>query len=197
MNNTRKSDVQRDGPSGAEDSFTKLNPVLMMRNPVMFVVEAGTLVVLLMTLFPSYFGTEGNTGFNVTVFVILLLTLLFANFAEALAEGRGKAQADSLKQSKQEMTAHKVMENGGVQSVPSTDLRKGDIVIVTQGEMIPGTGSHCRALRPLTNRRLPASPPPSLKKRAAISARSPGTRVVSDTIRVRITSDPGNRLSTG
>ena len=95
------------------DSFTKLNPVLMMRNPVMFVVEAGTLVVLLMTLFPSYFGTEGNTGFNVTVFVILLLTLLFANFAEALAEGRGKAQADSLKQSKQEMTAHKVMENGG------------------------------------------------------------------------------------
>lgn len=101
-----------------KDSFTKLNPVLMMRNPVMFVVEAGTLVVLLMTLFPSYFGTEGSIGFNVTVFVILLLTALFANFAEALAEGRGKAQADSLKQSKQEMTAHKVMENGGYNPCP-------------------------------------------------------------------------------
>ena len=75
--------------------------------------------------------------------------------------------------------------------MPSTDLRKGDIVIVTQGEMIPGDGKSLRALRPLTNRRLPASPPPSLKKPAAISARSPGTRVVSDTIRVRITSDPG------
>lgn len=123
-----------------KESFTKLNPVLMMRNPVMFVVEAGTLVVLLMTIFPSYFGTEGSIGFNLTVFVILLFTLLFANFAEALAEGRGKAQADSLKQSKQEMTARKVMENGGVQSVSSTALRKGDIVMVAQGEMIPGDG---------------------------------------------------------
>lgn len=82
------------------DSFIKLNPVVMMKNPVMFVVEAGTFVVLLMTLFPGYFGTEGRVGFNLAVFLILLFTVLFANFAEALAEGRGKAQADTLKKTK-------------------------------------------------------------------------------------------------
>lgn len=80
-----------------KDSFIKLNPMIMMKNPVMFVVEIGTLVVLLMLLFPGYFGTGKEMGFNLAVFVILLFTLLFANFAEALAEGRGKAQAASLK----------------------------------------------------------------------------------------------------
>ena len=72
-------------------SFLKLNPMGMMKNPVMFVVEVGTIIVLLMTVFPGYFGTEDDIGFNLTVFLILLFTLLFANFAEALAEGRGKA----------------------------------------------------------------------------------------------------------
>lgn len=193
MNNTRKKAMSKEMVRQAlRDSFTKLNPVLMMRNPVMFVVEAGTLVVLLMTLFPSYFGTEGNTGFNVTVFVILLLTLLFANFAEALAEGRGKAQADSLKQSKQEMTAHKVMENGGVQSVPSTDLRKGDIVIVTQGEMIPGDGEVIAGLASVDESAITGESAPVIKEAGGdFSSVTGGTRVVSDTIRVRITSDPG------
>ncbi len=83
--------------NAVKESFVKLNPVVMMKNPVMFVVEVGTLVVLLMTVLPGYFGTENSLGFNFTVFVILLFTVLFANFAEALAEGRGKAQADSLK----------------------------------------------------------------------------------------------------
>ncbi|MCT1399887.1 potassium-transporting ATPase subunit KdpB [Paenibacillus sp. p3-SID867] len=193
MNNTRKKAMSKEMVRQAlRDSFTKLNPVLMMRNPVMFVVEAGTLVVLLMTLFPSYFGTEGNTGFNVIVFVILLLTLLFANFAEALAEGRGKAQADSLKQSKQEMTAHKVMENGGVQSVPSTDLRKGDIVIVTQGEMIPGDGEVIAGLASVDESAITGESAPVIKEAGGdFSSVTGGTRVVSDTIRVRITSDPG------
>ncbi|MBX4151299.1 potassium-transporting ATPase subunit KdpB [Paenibacillus lautus] len=193
MNNTRKKAMSQEMVRQAlKDSFTKLNPVLMMRNPVMFVVEAGTLVVLLMTLFPSYFGTEGSIGFNVAVFVILLLTLLFANFAEALAEGRGKAQADSLKQSKQEMTAHKVMENGGVQSVPSTDLRKGDIVIVTQGEMIPGDGEVIAGLASVDESAITGESAPVIKEAGGdFSSVTGGTRVVSDTIRVRITSDPG------
>lgn len=193
MNNTRKKAMSQEMVRQAlKDSFTKLNPVLMMRNPVMFVVEAGTLVVLLMTLFPSYFGTEGSIGFNVAVFVILLLTLLFANFAEALAEGRGKAQADSLKQSKQEMTAHKVMENGGVQSVPSTDLRKGDIVIVTQGEMIPGDGEVIAGLASVDESAITGESAPVIKEAGGdFSSVTGGTRVVSDMIRVRITSDPG------
>lgn len=79
------------------DSFVKLNPVTMMKNPVMFVVEVGTVIVLLMTIFPNYFNSQERIGFNITVFFILLFTLLFANFAEAIAEGRGKAQANSLK----------------------------------------------------------------------------------------------------
>ncbi|EGG31256.1 potassium-transporting ATPase subunit KdpB [Paenibacillus sp. HGF5] len=193
MNNTRKRAMSQEMVRQAlKDSFTKLNPVLMMRNPVMFVVEAGTLVVLLMTIFPSYFGTEGSSGFNLTVFVILLFTLLFANFAEALAEGRGKAQADSLKQSKQEMTARKVMENGGGQSVPSTDLRKGDIVIVAQGEMIPGDGEVIAGLASVDESAITGESAPVIKEAGGdFSSVTGGTRVVSDTIRIRITSDPG------
>ncbi|WP_456289011.1 potassium-transporting ATPase subunit KdpB [Paenibacillus sp. AK002] len=193
MNNTRKRAMSQEMVRQAlKDSFTKLNPVLMMRNPVMFVVEAGTLVVLLMTIFPSYFGTEGSSRFNLTVFVILLFTLLFANFAEALAEGRGKAQADSLKQSKQEMTARKVMENGGVQSVPSTDLRKGDIVIVAQGEMIPGDGEVIAGLASVDESAITGESAPVIKEAGGdFSSVTGGTRVVSDTIRIRITSDPG------
>jgi len=193
MNNTRKKAMSQEMVRQAlKDSFTKLNPVLMMRNPVMFVVEAGTLVVLLMTVFPSYFGTEGSIGFNLAVFVILLFTLLFANFAEALAEGRGKAQADSLKQSKQEMTARKVMENGGAQSVPSTALRKGDIVIVAQGEMIPGDGEVIAGLASVDESAITGESAPVIKEAGGdFSSVTGGTRVVSDTIRIRITSDPG------
>ncbi|MNT79505.1 Potassium-transporting ATPase B chain [compost metagenome] len=77
-----------------KDSFIKLNPMTLVKNPVMFVVEIGTIIVLLMVLFPGYFGAEESVGFNISVFFILLFTVLFANFAEALAEGRGKAQAD-------------------------------------------------------------------------------------------------------
>lgn len=83
--------------SAAKDSLVKLNPVTLMKNPVMFVVEVGTVIVLLMVLAPGYFNAEHAIGFNIAVFFILLFTVLFANFAEALAEGRGKAQADSLK----------------------------------------------------------------------------------------------------
>ncbi|ANY73326.1 potassium-transporting ATPase subunit B [Paenibacillus ihbetae] len=175
-----------------KDSVVKLNPVLMLKNPVMFVVEAGTIVVLLMTLFPSYFGTESSIGFNLTVFLILLFTLLFANFAEAMAEGRGKAQADSLKQSKKEMTANKVTEGGGVTAVPSTELRKGDIVIVSQGEMIPGDGEVIAGLASVDESAITGESAPVIKEAGGdFSSVTGGTRVVSDTIKIRITSDPG------
>lgn len=83
--------------TAVKDSFVKLNPVAMIKNPVMFVVEVGTFVVLLLMLFPQFFGVTASIGYELTVFLILLVTILFANFAESLAEGRGKAQADSLK----------------------------------------------------------------------------------------------------
>ncbi|GAA3409657.1 potassium-transporting ATPase subunit KdpB [Paenibacillus hodogayensis] len=173
------------------DSFLKLNPVKMMKNPVMFVVEVGTLVVLLMIVAPGFFGSESSIGFNVTVFLILLFTVLFANFAEALAEGRGKAQADSLKKSKQEITANKIV-GGTVKQVPSTELRKGDIVVVEQGEMIPGDGEVIEGLASVDESAITGESAPVIKEAGGdFSSVTGGTRVVSDRITVKITSDPG------
>ncbi len=172
-------------------SFLKLNPVTMMKNPVMFVVEIGTFIVLLMTVLPGYFGTQDRIGFNLTVFLILLFTVLFANFAEALAEGRGKAQADSLKKSKQEIQANKVV-GSGIKVVPSTELRKGDIVTVAQGEMIPGDGEVIEGLASVDESAITGESAPVIKEAGGdFSSVTGGTRVVSDAIRVRITSDPG------
>ncbi|MFF2157593.1 potassium-transporting ATPase subunit KdpB [Paenibacillus chitinolyticus] len=172
-------------------SFLKLNPVTMMKNPVMFVVEVGTFIVLLMTVLPGYFGTQDRIGFNLTVFLILLFTVLFANFAEALAEGRGKAQADSLKKSKQEIQANKVV-GSGIKVVPSTELRKGDIVTVAQGEMIPGDGEVIEGLASVDESAITGESAPVIKEAGGdFSSVTGGTRVVSDAIRVRITSDPG------
>ncbi|TBL78595.1 potassium-transporting ATPase subunit KdpB [Paenibacillus thalictri] len=192
MNSNRKSMLT--GPivkNALKDSFIKLNPVTMMKNPVMFVVEAGTAVVLLMTVLPGYFGTQEQIGFNFTVFVILLLTLLFANFAEALAEGRGKAQADSLKKTKKEITAN-LLVNGTIKQIPSTDLRKGDIVIVAQGEMIPGDGEVIEGLASVDESAITGESAPVIKEAGGdFSSVTGGTRVVSDRIQIRITSDPG------
>ncbi|MDF2962393.1 MAG: potassium-transporting ATPase subunit [Paenibacillus sp.] len=177
--------------NAVKDSLVKLNPVTMMKNPVMFVVEVGTLIVLLMTILPGYFGTEESIGFNFTVFIILLFTVLFANFAEALAEGRGKAQADSLKKSKKEITANKAV-NGSVKQVPSTELRKGDIVFVSQGEMIPGDGEVIEGLASVDESAITGESAPVIKEAGGdFSSVTGGTRVVSDKIKVRITSDPG------
>lgn len=163
----------------------------MMKNPVMFVVEVGTAVVLLMTLFPSYFGTEERIGFNLTVFFVLLFTVLFANFAEALAEGRGKAQADSLKQTKKTIIANKLVGQT-IKTVASTDLRKGDIVVVSQGEMIPGDGEVTEGLASVDESAITGESAPVIKEAGGdFNSVTGGTRVVSDSIKVRISTDPG------
>ena len=154
-----------------KDSFMKLNPAVMMKNPVMFVVEVGTFVVLLMVLFPSYFHTEGRIGFNLTVFLILLFTVLFANFAEALAEGRGKAQADTLKKSKKDTTANKIV-GGEIKVVSSAELRKGDVVIVSQGEMIPGDGEVIEGLASVDESAITGESAPVIKEAAIRANRS-------------------------
>ncbi|TCZ80912.1 K(+)-transporting ATPase subunit B [Paenibacillus albiflavus] len=174
-----------------KDSLIKLNPMTMMKNPVMFVVEVGTFVVLMMTIFSGYFGTEDSVGFNFVVFLVLFITILFANFAEALAEGRGKAQANSLKKSKKEIIANKVNGNG-IKVVPSTELRKGDIVIVSQGEMIPGDGEVIEGLASVDESAITGESAPVIKEAGGdFSSVTGGTRVVSDRIKVRIMSDPG------
>lgn len=174
-----------------KDSFRKLNPVTLMKNPVMFVVEIGTIIVLLMVLAPGYFNAEQSVGFNITVFFILLFTVLFANFAEALAEGRGKAQADSLKKTKQDISANKLVGTT-VKIVSSSELRKGDVVIVSQGELIPGDGEVIEGLASVDESAITGESAPVIKEAGGdFGSVTGGTRVVSDQIKVRITSDPG------
>lgn len=177
--------------NAARDSLVKLNPVTLMKNPVMFVVEAGTVIVLLMVLLPGYFHAEHSTGFNLAVFFILLFTVLFANFAEALAEGRGKAQADSLKKTKQDITANK-LSGSAVKQIPASELRKGDIVVVSQGEFIPGDGEVIEGLASVDESAITGESAPVIKEAGGdFGSVTGGTRVVSDQIKVRITSDPG------
>ena len=123
-------------------SFTKLNPRYMMRNPVMFVVEAGFFISLILTFVPGLFGDTGANLrlYNGIVAVILFVTVLFANFAESVAEGRGKAQAATLKKTQKETQAHLLQKDGSETAVSSSELRKGDVVLVRAGELIPGDG---------------------------------------------------------
>ncbi|MNB72803.1 Potassium-transporting ATPase B chain [compost metagenome] len=188
----RKSVLTRDIVSQAvKQSFIKLDPRIMLRNPVMFIVEAGFLITLFLLFVPDAFGVSVSTGFNISVALILLFTLLFANFAEALAEGRGKAQADSLKKTKKEIMANKITGQG-VKQVPSTELRKGDVVVVIQGEMIPGDGEVIEGLASVDESAITGESAPVIKEAGGdFSSVTGGTKVISDRIKVRITSDPG------
>ncbi|MEJ8305869.1 potassium-transporting ATPase subunit KdpB [Saccharibacillus sacchari] len=174
------------------ESFVKLDPRIMMRNPVMFVVEIGFLVTLLLCFAPDAFGGTVPRWFNIVTTVILLLTLLFANFAEALAEGRGKAQADSLKKTKQDISANKVSSSGAVKTVPASELRKGDFVVVEAGELIPGDGEVVEGLASVDESAITGESAPVIKEAGGdFSSVTGGTKVVSDRIKVRISADPG------
>lgn len=105
--------------------FLKLHPKVMIKNPVLFVLETATFVMGLLILFPHYFHSGNQTSYNITVFFILLFTILFANFAEALAEGRGKAHADSLIKTRKELKAKRICKDGSIQVVAGAELRKG------------------------------------------------------------------------
>ncbi|WP_137790088.1 potassium-transporting ATPase subunit KdpB [Bacillus sp. E(2018)] len=174
------------------ESIVKLNPITMMKNPVMFVVEIGTFLVLLMMIMPKQFDAEGRFGYNLSVFLILLFTILFANFAEALAEGRGKAQADSLKKTKKGTIAKKVIKSGTIKEVSSEDLRKGDIVLIETGDMVPGDGEIIEGLASIDESAITGESAPVIKEAGGdFSSVTGGTKVVSDFIKVRITADPG------
>ena len=165
----------------------------MIKNPIMFIVEIGFLITLLMSFAPNAFGrSDVEPWFNIVVSIILLFTVLFANFAEAIAEGRGKAQASSLKQSKKEIHANRLLDSGMIEEVPSTQLRKGDIVLVKQGEMIPGDGEVIEGLASVDESAITGESAPVIKEAGGdFNSVTGGTRVVSDQIKVRITSNPG------
>lgn len=175
------------------DSFKKLNPAVMIKNPVMFIVEVGTLITLVLSFMPNAFGPSGvGVGYNIAVFFILFFTLLFANFAEAIAEGRGKAQADSLRKTKTETIGRVVQKDGSIKEVPSTKLRKGDIVRVDTGELIPADGEIIEGLASIDESAITGESAPVIKEAGGdFSSVTGGTRVVSDHIIVRVMADPG------
>jgi len=123
-------------------AFVKLNPLYLVKNPVMFVVEIGSFITLLLSIFPGIFGESGDRLrlYNIIVFIILFITVLFANFAEAVAEGRGKAQAESLKKTQKDTKARRLDEYGREEIIDAMLLEKGDIVLVKAGEVIPNDG---------------------------------------------------------
>lgn len=122
-----------------KQSFIKLDPRVLFRNPVMFTVEIGTVVMLIVTVFSFANKGQGSFGYNLTVFLVLLLTVLFANFAEAIAEARGKAQAESLRKTREETPA-RLLVNGKEEKVMSSQLKKGDVFICETGDNIPTDG---------------------------------------------------------
>jgi K+-transporting ATPase ATPase B chain len=176
--------------NAALDALRKLNPRTMMRNPVMFVVEVGSLVTTWLLLRGLEKGLPG-TKFNLQVTLWLWFTVLFANFAEAMAEGRGKAQADTLRRAKSETVANRLREDD-IERVPSANLRAGDLVVVSAGEFIPGDGDIIEGVASVDESAITGESAPVIREAGGDrSAVTGGTRVLSDQIKVRITSNPG------
>jgi len=176
------------------DSFIKLTPRKMMGNPVMFVVEVGSVLTTLQLVRGIMSPIPGvtNTGFELQITLWLWFTVLFANFAEAMAEGRGKAQADNLRKAKTETIAHRVMPGDKVEDVAAPELRKEDVVIVSAGEFIPGDGEIILGVASVDESAITGESAPVIREAGGDrSAVTGGTRVLSDQIRVRITSNPG------
>jgi K+-transporting ATPase ATPase B chain len=173
------------------DSFRKLNPRTMVKNPVMFVVEVGAVLTTIQLTWNAFHGA-GHLGFGLQITLWLWFTVLFANFAEAMAEGRGKAQADTLRKARADTQARCLRANGCVETVASSKLRSGDIVVVTVGEFIPGDGEVIEGVASVDESAITGESAPVIRESGGDrSAVTGGTRVLSDEIKVRITSNPG------
>ena len=173
------------------DAVAKLNPHKMMKNPVMFVVEIGS-VITSIYLFRDMAAHRDSLGFDLQITLWLWFTVLFANFAEAMAEGRGKAQADALRRAKSETTAVRYRPDGSTEEVPSSHLRAGDLVFVIAGAMIPGDGEVIEGVASVDESAITGESAPVIREAGGDrSAVTGGTRCLSDQIKVRITSNPG------
>jgi potassium-transporting ATPase ATP-binding subunit len=169
------------------DSLLKLNPRKMMGNPVMFVVEIGSVITTLLL-----FRHGGAFKFNLQIALWLWFTVLFANFAEAMAEGRGKAQADTLRKARSETVANLLKADGKVEQIPSSKLKAGDFVLVSAGEFIPSDGEIIEGVASVDESAITGESAPVIREAGGDrSAVTGGTRVLSDQIKVRITSNPG------
>ena len=176
-------------------SFRKLDPRYMMKNPVMFVVEIGFFITLLLSVFPNLFGAsdENMRLYNIVVAAILFVTVLFANFAESVAEGRGKAQAASLKKTQKDTEAHILYADGSTGTITSSALKKGDVVLVQAGEIIPGDGEVIEGIASVDESAITGESAPVVRENGGdFCSVTGGTTVVSDWLKIQITSDPGN-----
>ena len=173
------------------DALVKLAPATMMKNPVMFVVEVGSVLTTVLLIYDK-FTHHGHFTFDLQITLWLWFTVLFANFAEAMAEGRGKAQADALRLAKSETTAYKVSKSGAIEEIPSSQLRADDVVKVIAGQMIPGDGEVIVGVASVDESAITGESAPVIREAGGDrSAVTGGTRVLSDEITVRITSNPG------
>jgi K+-transporting ATPase ATPase B chain len=182
-----------------QQSIIKLNPRLLVRNPVMFTVEIGTIVMLIVTLYTLFTGdaAQGSFGYNLTIFIVLLLTVLFGNFAEAIAEARGKAQAESLRKTREETPAKKVLAVGEIftdeiKVVPSSQLRKGDLFVCEPGDIVPADGEIVKGLASIDESAITGESAPVIREAGGDkSSVVGGTKVLSDRIVVRVSTEAG------
>jgi K+-transporting ATPase ATPase B chain len=173
------------------DSFAKLDPRTLMKNPVMFVVEIGAAITSYELIHGFLFHRPGF-GFEVQITLWLWFTVLFANFAEAMAESRGKAQADTLRKARSETVAHRIRNGGAIEDVPGSELRANDLVKVSAGEFIPGDGEVVEGVASVDESAITGESAPVIRESGGDrSAVTGGTRVLSDEIIIRITSNPG------
>ena len=177
-----------------KQSFVKLDPRTMFRNPIMFIVEVVTFVMLVVTVWSAAGGdaTQGSFGYNMLVFMVLFLTLLFANFAEAIAEARGKAQADSLRKTREETPAKRVEAGGKITTVSSSQLKKGEVFICEAGDTFPSDGEIIEGLASIDESAITGESAPVIREAGGDkSSVTGGTKVLSDQIRVVVTTQPG------
>ena len=172
-------------------SFGKLNPVTLMKNPVMFVVEVGATLTTLFLIRDLFIGA-GGIGFSIQISLWLWFTVLFANFAEGMAEARGKAQADSLRKTKTDAPAKRISSSGEIEQAPASALRSGDIVLCDAGDLIPGDGEVIEGIATVDESVITGESAPVIRESGGDrSAVTGGTKVTSDQIKIRITSNPG------
>jgi len=174
-----------------KQSVIKLDPRILFRNPVMFTVEIGTVVMLVVTIFSFSHTSQGSFAYNFTVFLVLLLTVLFANFAEAIAEARGKAQAESLRKTREETPA-RLLVNGKEQQVLSSQLKKGDVFLCETNDTIPTDGEIVEGIATIDESAITGESAPVIRESGGDkSSVTGGTNVLSDRIKVMVTTQPG------
>ncbi|MFN0293820.1 potassium-transporting ATPase subunit KdpB [Pedobacter helvus] len=175
-----------------KQSFVKLNPLTMIKNPVMFTVEIGTLIMAGVSVYSISNVSEGSFAYNFSVFLVLLLTLLFANFAEAIAEARGKAQADSLRKTREETPAFLLLSDGSTKTISSNALQKDDVFVCKAGEIIPTDGEIIVGIATIDESAITGESAPVIREAGGDkSSVTGGTKVLSDEIKVKVTSQPG------